>query len=67
MAATADANITLTDIDFNGIKDSIKQFIGSKHEFKDYNFDGSAMSTLIDVLAYNTHYMGFYNNIGNPF
>jgi hypothetical protein len=63
MAATADANITLTDIDFNGIKDSIKQFIGSKHEFKDYNFEGSAMSTLIDVLAYNTHYSAFYANM----
>ena len=63
MAATADANINLTDIDFNGIKDGIKQFIGSKQEFKDYNFEGSAMSTLIDVLAYNTHYSAFYANM----
>jgi len=63
MAATADANINLTDVDFVGIKNSLKEFIGAKSTFKDYNFDGSAMSQLLDVLAYNTHYQAFYANM----
>jgi hypothetical protein len=63
MAATADANITLTDLDFDGIKQGLKDYIGSKSEFKDYNFEGSALSTMLDVLAYNTHYSAFYANM----
>ena len=63
MAGTADANITLTDLDFDGIKEGLKKYIGSKNEFKDYNFEGSALSTLLDVLAYNTHYSAFYANM----
>jgi hypothetical protein len=51
------------DLDFVTIKDNLKQFLSSQSELQDYNFDGSALSTLLDVLAYNTHYNGLYTNM----
>ena len=58
--------IRITELDFNGIKSNLKTFLQSQPEFSDYDFDGSALSVLLDVLAYNTHYMGYYlNMVGN--
>jgi len=45
-----------TEKDFFEIKNNLKTFLKSQSEFADYNFEGSAMATLLDVLAYNTHY-----------
>ena len=56
-------NIPVTNLDFFEIKDSLKSFLSNQDQFKDYDFDGSALSTLLDVLSYNTHYMGFYANM----
>jgi hypothetical protein len=53
----------LTDeLDFDTIKLNIKSFLTAQDTFKDYNFEGSALSVLIDVLAYTTHYNGLYTN-----
>lgn len=52
-----------TEIDFETIRDSIKDHLKSQDIFKDYNFDGSAISTLLDVLAYNTQYNAYYMNM----
>lgn len=58
--------IRITELDFDGIKSNLKAFLQSQPEFTDYDFDGSALSTLLDVLAYNTHYLGYYMNmVGN--
>ena len=58
--------INITSLDFDGIKSNLKTFLQSQPEFSDYDFDGSALSVLLDVLAYNTHYMGYYlNMVGN--
>lgn len=58
--------IRITELDFDGIKSNLKAFLQSQPEFTDYDFDGSALSVLLDVLAYNTHYMGYYlNMVGN--
>jgi hypothetical protein len=46
----------LTKLDFDQIKDSIKEFLKSQDEFTDYDFEGSGLNVLMDVLAYNTHY-----------
>ena len=43
-------------LEFDSIKSNIKNFLRTIPEFTDYNFEGSAMSMVIDVLAYNTHY-----------
>ena len=49
-------NLKVTELDFNDIKDNLKAFLKQQTEFNDYDFDGSGMSVLLDVLAYNTHY-----------
>jgi hypothetical protein len=61
--AGANTNIQVTDLDFNLIKNNFKNYLQSQDVFKDYNFDGSALSTLLDVLAYNTQYNAFYLNM----
>ena len=48
--------ISVVDLDFGDIKAAIQAFLSTQTEFTDYNFDGSALSVLTDLLAYNTHY-----------
>jgi hypothetical protein len=50
------AQLNVTELDFDNIRENLKTFLSSQSEFTDYNFDGSALSVLIDALAYNTHY-----------
>lgn len=50
-------------LDFDTIKNDLIVYLTSQDTFKDYNFEGSGMSVLLDVLAYNTHHMGFYANM----
>ncbi len=57
------AALKVVNIDFNEIKDSFSTFLKSQEKFKDYNFSGSGLNVLLDVLAYNTHYTGFYSNM----
>lgn len=47
--------IKSTALDFNNIKNNLKQYLAAQSEFTDYNFEASALSNLLDVLAYNTH------------
>ena len=61
--ATNDRNLELTELDFLDIKESLKTYLKSQDIFKDYDFEGSGLSILLDVLSYNTHYMGFYANM----
>ena len=56
-------NIQITDLDFNNIKTNLKKFLQSQDTLKDYNYEGSALSTLIDLLAYNTQYNAYYLNM----
>lgn len=56
----------ISELDFNSIRENIKNYLKSQSEFTDFDFDGSGLSVLIDILAYNTHYMGYYlNMVGN--
>lgn len=55
--------INVTELDFDQIKLNLKSFLKGQDEFSDYDFEGSAMSVLLDVLAYNTHYNALYNNL----
>jgi hypothetical protein len=50
-------------LDFTSIKTNLKTFLQSQDTFKDYDFSGTTMSMLLDVLAYNTAYNGFYLNM----
>lgn len=53
----------LTALDFEDIKSSIKSYLRTRSEFSDYDFEGSALSYLIDALAYNTYYTAFNANM----
>lgn len=50
------SNLNVTELDFDQIKQNLKNYLKTQSEFNDYNFEGSGLSTLLDVLAYNTHY-----------
>lgn len=54
---------SIESLDFNTIKSDLKTYLTNQDAFKDYDFDGSGLSILLDVLAYNTHHMGFYANM----
>ena len=49
-------NITSTQLDFGGIKDKLKDYLESRTEFTDYDFEAAGLSNILDVLAYNTHF-----------
>jgi hypothetical protein len=51
------------ELDFDSIKNNLKSFLQSQQEFESYEFDGSALSVLLDVLAYNTQYNALYTNM----
>jgi hypothetical protein len=53
----------LTNIDFDSLKSSLQSYLQSQSQFQDYNFQGAAINVLLDILAYNTHYMAFYLNM----
>ena len=64
--AKANSAIRVTDINFNSIKTNLKNYLRSKPEFTDYDFEGSALSNLLDILTYNTYYNSIYTNmVGN--
>lgn len=59
----ANSSINLTGLDFDAHKASLKSFLKSQDRFRDYDFDGSNMSVLLDVLSYNTYLNLFYHNM----
>ena len=60
---TNESRLRVTELDFDNIKDNLKFFLKGQDKFKDYDFEGSGMSILLDTLAYNTHYMAFNANM----
>ena len=50
-------------MDFDSIKASIKDYLRTRSEFTDYDFEGSTLAYLVDVLAYNTYYTAFNANM----
>ena len=59
----ASNKLVVSDFDFDNIKTNLKAFLQDQPEFSDYNFEGSGFAVLLDVLAYNTHYLGFNANM----
>jgi hypothetical protein len=59
----ANTTLTVTDLDFDSIKNNLKTFLRSQTRFQDFDFEGSGMNVLLDLLAYNTHYNAFYLNM----
>lgn len=55
--------LRVTELDFDTIKNNLKAFLKQQNEFTDYDFEGSGLSVLLDILAYNTHYNAYYLNM----
>jgi len=58
-------NLRISELDFDTIKTNLKDFLRAQNEFTDYDFEGSGLSVLIDILAYNTHYNAYLANMVN--
>lgn len=56
-------NLSVNSTEFDTIKANLKEFLRGQEQFKDYDFEGSGLAVLLDVLAYNTFYQAFYNNV----
>ena len=57
------SKLNISQLDFDQIKANLKRFLSNQSQFKDYDFEGSGMSVLLDLLAYNTHYLSYNANI----
>lgn len=55
--------LEVSELDFDNIKTNLKVFLSKQSEFSDYDFEGSGMAVLLDILAYNTHYLAFNANM----
>tara|TARA_R110000824_G_scaffold392175_2_gene590403 strand:- start:193 stop:2064 length:1872 start_codon:yes stop_codon:yes gene_type:complete len=60
---TNERKTEVNSLDFFGIKNNLKSYLNGLDQFSDFNFEGSGASILLDLLAYVTHYQGFYNNM----
>ena len=58
----APSTIRVTELEFDSIKQNLKNFLSTKDEFKDFDYEASGMSFLLDILAYNTHYNAILAN-----
>lgn len=59
----ANSSLTLSSLDFDTLKDNFKEFLKTQSVFKDYDYDGSNISVLLDVMAYNSYLNSFYLNM----
>ena len=59
----SDNNLKIDALDFQGIKTNFKSYLQAQDQFRDYNFEGSGLNVLLDLLAYNTYYNSFYLNM----
>lgn len=53
----------VTNLDFDSIKNNLKSYLSTTEEFSDFDYEGSGINVLLDLLAYNTHYMALYTNM----
>jgi hypothetical protein len=59
----ADNRLQVAELDFDTIKTNLKSYLQQQSEFQDYDFEGSGLNVLINLLAYNTHYNAYYLNM----
>jgi len=59
----ANSSLILSSLDFDSLKENFKTFLSTQSVFKDYNFEGSNINVLLDVMAYNSYLNSFYLNM----
>jgi hypothetical protein len=57
------ALVNFTNLDFDQIKSSIREYLRANSNFSDYDFEGSNLATIVDVLAYNTYITSYNANM----
>ena len=57
------AKLNIAELDFDSIKNNLKDYFASQAEFTDHDFGGSAISVILDILSYNTYYNAYYVNM----
>ena len=63
---SSNSSVTLVNLDVAALKETFKTYLKSQDIFKDYDFDGSNISRILDVMGYNTYLQAFYlNMVGN--
>ncbi len=55
--------LVVSDYDFDAIKLNLKSFLQGQTQFQDYDFEGSSLNILLDILSYNTHYLAYLANM----
>lgn len=61
--ASANSSVNIAELDFDAIKNNFKDYLRGQDKFYDYDFESSVISTVLDLLAYNTHYNAYYLNM----
>ena len=61
--ATVNNKLDVTDLDFDQIKANLKSFLSNQTTFSGYDFTGSGLNQILNLLAYNTHYNAYYMNM----
>ena len=61
--SSKNTSLPIDSLDFDDIKSNLKSYLQSQDTFSEYNFEGSGLNILLDILSYNTHYQSFYNNM----
>jgi len=61
--SSKNTSLPIDGLDFDDIKSNLKSYLSSQSTFSEYNFEGSGLNILLDILSYNTHYQAFYNNM----
>ena len=56
-------NLRLDGLSFEQIRENFRTYLKAQDQFRDYNFESSGISTLVDILTYNTYYNAFYQNM----
>jgi hypothetical protein len=59
----ANSSLNLSSLDFDALKENFKTFLSTQSVFKDYDFSGSNINVLLDVMAYNSYLNSFYLNM----
>jgi hypothetical protein len=62
-SSSSPINLKLDELNFQGIKSNLINYLKAQDQFRDYNFEASGMQVLLDLLAYNTYYNSFYLNM----
>ena len=55
--------LVVSDYDFDAVKSNLKSFLQGQTSFQDYDFEGSSLNIILDILSYNTHYMAYLANM----